>query len=160
MDFGSDHERMRQHKGRIYHYQAASMHLREYAQSLPATSQTELAVFRFPDVPPRFTERFVPVVGFRREIQERRKAKTDVLVPLATTLVALILERKKAAQRFVEWFRSQVAAVDAGELSPCWAVLHPDGSVAEPRFRKHHASEAAFLIEIRRRRTIKAAWEG
>jgi hypothetical protein len=58
----------------------------------------------------------MPITSFQREVQEERKAKTDVLVPLTTTLVAVILERKKAAQRFVEWFRSQVASIEHGEL--------------------------------------------
>jgi hypothetical protein len=36
-----------------------------------------------------------------------------MLVPLTTTLVALIRERKKAAQGSIEWFRAQVAAANA-----------------------------------------------
>jgi hypothetical protein len=116
MDFGSDRQRMRQRTVQIHHYQAAALHVREYVQSLAAHVQADLQAITFPDVPPRFTERFMPITSFRREMQEERKAKTDVLVPLATTLVALILERKKAAHRFVEWFRSQVASIEHGEL--------------------------------------------
>jgi len=116
MDFGADRVRMRQRTAQVHHYQAAALHVREYLHSLPADAQANLKAIPFPEVPPRFGERFMPVRVFQRESQEKRKAKTDVLVPLTTTLVALILERKKAAQRFVEWFGSQVASVERGEL--------------------------------------------
>jgi hypothetical protein len=116
MDFGSDPNQMRRFAGPIHHYQAASAHMREYFQLLSADVAKELVAFRFPELPTRFTERFIPITEFRREAEERRKAKTDVLVPLTTTLVALILERKKAAHRFIEWFRAQVAAANAGSL--------------------------------------------
>ncbi|MBV9896294.1 MAG: hypothetical protein JO020_19185, partial [Chloroflexi bacterium] len=116
MDYGSDRQRMRQRTMQIHHYQAAALHVREYLHSLDATARADLDTVTFPEVPPRFSERFMPATAFRRESQEDRKAKTDVLVPLVTTLVALILERKKAAQRFIDWFRSQVASVDQREL--------------------------------------------
>jgi hypothetical protein len=116
MDYGSDRQRMRQRTNQIHHYQAAALHLREYLHSLDANTRANLDTVAFPEVPAWFTERFMPAMAFVRETQEVRKAKTHVLVPLATTLVALILERKKAAQRFVDWFRSQVASVEQGEL--------------------------------------------
>jgi hypothetical protein len=116
MDYGSDRQRMRQRTSQIHHYQAAALHVREYLHSLDINARADLDAAVFPEVPPRFSERFMPATAFRRETQEDRKAKTDVLVPLATTLVALIHERKKAAHRFVEWFRSQVASVEQGEL--------------------------------------------
>jgi hypothetical protein len=116
MDFGSDRQRMRQRTGQIHRYQAAALHVREYLHSLDTDARAALQAVAFPEVPPRFGERFMPATNFLREMQEERKAKTDVLVPLTTTLVALILERKKAAERFVEWFRSQIASVEHGEL--------------------------------------------
>jgi len=100
----------------IHRYQAAALHVREYLQALGPDARADLQAVVFPEVPPRFSERFMPATTFLREMQEERKAKTDVLVPLTTTLVALILERKKAAHRFVEWFRCQVASVEHGEL--------------------------------------------
>jgi hypothetical protein len=90
--------------------------MREYFQLLSIDVAQELTPFRFPELPTRFTERFIPITEFRREAEERRKAKTDVLVPLTTTLVALIRERKKVAQRFIEWFRAQVAMANAGTI--------------------------------------------
>jgi len=116
MDYGSVRERMRQRSIQLHHYQAADLHVREYLHSLDPKAREDLKAVAFPEMPPRFNERFLPVTAFIREAREERKAKTDVLVPLTTTLVALILERKKATRRFLEWFRSQVAAVEHGEL--------------------------------------------
>ena len=116
MNYGSDRERMRQRTMQLQHYQAAALHVREYLHSLGTDGRADLKAVVFPEAPPRFNERFVPVTTFMREMREERKAKTDVLVPLTTTLVALILERKKAAQRFLEWFRAQIAAIEHGEL--------------------------------------------
>jgi hypothetical protein len=116
MDFGSDRQHMRQRTMQIHRYQASALHVREYLQALGPDARADLQAVVFPEVPPRFSERFMPATTFLREMQEERKAKTDVLVPLTTTLVGLLLERKKAAQRFVEWFRCQVASVEHGEL--------------------------------------------
>jgi hypothetical protein len=48
------------------------------------------------------------------EAQRRRKARTDVLVPITHIITALVMRRKAAAQRLVEHFRAAVADVEAG----------------------------------------------
>jgi hypothetical protein len=115
--FAQDEIAMLTYARAILHYQAvANTHLQEWYQRLSSAEQAGVAPFLLPLVPVRYVDRHIPWKQIVQGQRQRRKAKTDVLAPLGIVLVALMLERKKAAEHFVTWYRQQVARVRTGEL--------------------------------------------
>ena len=94
-------------------YQAvSSFHVQEYFEGLSAENQDALTAYAWPRLPARFVDRYVPTRVADNEAQRRRKARTDVLVPITHVITALVMRRKAAAQRLVEHFPAAVADVE------------------------------------------------
>ena len=106
--FGRDAAAMqRLEKSLTTYYSLVNRHMRDYYQHLDPAPRVELERWFLPEMPRRFIDKCVPWEANKRASEQRRKAKTDVLRPLAITLIAIALERRKAAQRFITWFRAQ-----------------------------------------------------
>jgi len=65
--------------------------------------------------------------------QQKRKAKTDVLSQCATAILALMQARHASAHRFIEWYRAQLARVEAGELTIPARLEYEDQEMDLPR---------------------------
>lgn len=93
-------------------------HVRFYLEHLEAPDRERLSVYSLPPLPPRFMERHGAgelVVG---QSQQRRKERSDILVPLYHVLVALVQLRKQAAWRMVLAYRDACQRTDVGEALP------------------------------------------
>ncbi len=116
--FGGRSEQMRRMNKTLARYSSlTATHLRGYLQELPPEQREVLEEFRLPELPARFLERYVPQSDAKRQARRRRKAQTDVLVPIAPVLLGLVLRRKAAAERLIAHHRALVARVETGEVT-------------------------------------------
>jgi hypothetical protein len=93
----------------------AATYLPDYIERLDPHERSRGRAYVLPPPPPNLL-RFC---GRQREntraAQQRRKAQSDALVPWYSILIALILQRHKAAKQMIERFRQEKARVLAGE---------------------------------------------
>jgi hypothetical protein len=80
-------------------------HVRFYLEHLAAKDRDRLSVYTLPPLPPRFMERHGAEQMLVGQSQQRRRERSDILVPLYHVLVALIQMRKQAAERMVLAYR-------------------------------------------------------
>jgi hypothetical protein len=88
-----------------------------WLEMLDEEDRIRWAARTFPRPPARFHERWNQWIRTGGESRARRKAATDVLVPLFPLLVALAQVRKQAAQRLIERFRSERQRVEQGKVT-------------------------------------------
>lgn len=93
-------------------------HLRFYLEHLEARDRDRLSIYTLPPLPPRFMERHGAEHLLVGQSQQRRRERSDILVPLYHVLVALIQLRKQAAQRMVLAYREACKRAGAGEPLP------------------------------------------
>ena len=93
-------------------------HVRFYLEHLEVPDRERLSVYRLPPLPPRFIERHGAGDLLVGQSQQRRKERSDILVPLYHVLVALIQLRKQAASRMVLAYREACQRAGAGEALP------------------------------------------
>lgn len=93
-------------------------HVRFYLEHLAANDRDRLSLYTLPPLPPRFMERHGAEHLLVGQSQQRRRERSDILVPLYHVLVALIQLRKQAAQRMVLAYRGACKRAGAGEPLP------------------------------------------
>ena len=93
-------------------------HVRFYLEHLAARDRDRLSVYTLPPLPPRFMERHGAEQMLVGQSQQRRKERSDILVPLYHVLVALIQLRKQAAERMILAYREACQRGSAGEALP------------------------------------------
>jgi hypothetical protein len=75
----------------------------------------------------------VPEAEHRAAAQHQRKAKTDVVSECATAILALMLARYPSMDRFIRWYREQIARIETGELSVPTRLVYADDQLDLPR---------------------------
>jgi hypothetical protein len=93
-------------------------HVRFYVEHLPPKDRNRFAAYILPPLPPRFMERHGAEQMLVGQSQQRRRERSDILVPLYHVLVALIQLRKQAAERMIRAFRQACLGAEAGEELP------------------------------------------
>lgn len=93
-------------------------HVRFYLEHLETLDRERLSAYTLPPLPPRFMERHGAEHRLVGQSQQRRKERSDILVPLYHVLVALIQLRKQAAERMVLAYREACQRAEAGEALP------------------------------------------
>jgi hypothetical protein len=93
-------------------------HVRFYVEHLPPKDRGRFAAYILPPLPPRFMERHGAEQMLVGQSQQRRKERSDILVPLYHVLVTLIQLRKQAAERMVLAYREACKRAEAGEALP------------------------------------------
>lgn len=93
-------------------------HVRFYLEHLETPDRERLSIYTLPPLPPRFMERHGAEDLLVGQSQQRRKERSDILVPLYHVLVALIQLRKQAAERMVLSYREACQRGCAGEALP------------------------------------------
>jgi hypothetical protein len=119
---------------RLRKYAAAvNHHLGDYRERLSPEDLTRVAHLLLPAMPKQFRYRFVPEAEQRVVTQRKRKAKTDVISECATAILALMLARYPSMERFIGWYRQQLARIDSGELSVPVRLVYEDHQLDLPR---------------------------
>ncbi len=93
-------------------------HVRFYIEHLPKEQRGRFSTYLLPPLPPRFVEQHGAEHMLVGQSQQRRKARSDILVPLYHVLVTLIHLRKQAAQRMVQAYQEACKRAEAGEELP------------------------------------------
>jgi hypothetical protein len=133
-EWGRDTELMRALTGMLNVYAStANHHLLEYRERLSAEDQERVGHLLLPPLPHQFRHRFLPLQEQRILTQRRRKSKTDVLSQCATAILALMQARQASAHRFIQWYREQLARVEAGELTIPAGLQYEDQEMDLPR---------------------------
>jgi len=91
---------------------------RTYVDSLEPQDRDRLAPYVLPPLPPRFIEQHGGEQRLVAQSQQRRKDRSDIIVPLYHVLVALIQLRKQAAERMILAFREACKQAEAGSALP------------------------------------------
>ena len=102
----------------------ANRHLRRFLETLNARERQAWEPYVLPPPPVNLADRY----GQRRAAvalaQQRRKAQSDVLVPLFPLLVQVVQFRKQAVERLLHTFRQECACALAGEIALPHAFAH------------------------------------
>ncbi len=91
------------------------LYLLGYLEQLTQEQRTRVGPHILPRFPRRFLRQHFSDAAFREDVRQRRKARSDVLVPLHSLLVALVRLRKQAAERMLQAFEMARAQVLEGE---------------------------------------------
>jgi len=119
---------------RLRKYAAAvNHHLGDYRERLSRQDLGRIGYLLLPPLPKQFRYRFVPEAEQRAATQRKRKAKTDVISECATAVLALMLARYPSMDRFIGWYRKQIARIEAGELSVPARLVYQDEQLDLPR---------------------------
>jgi len=86
-------------------------HLPDYLEKLTPQQYVKVKPHILPCLPRRFRQQYVPSAVHREEAKQRRKAKTDLVAPLHTLLVALVQMRKQQMQRLRTAYQEALAQV-------------------------------------------------
>ena len=132
--WGRDTDLMQTLTIRLRKYAAAvNHHLGDYRERLSRDDLARVGYFLLPPLPKQFRYRFVPEAAQRAAAQRQRKAKTDVVSECATAILALMLARYPSADRFIRWYRDQIARIETGELSIPARLVYEDDELDLPR---------------------------
>jgi hypothetical protein len=119
---------------RLRKYAAAvNHHLGDYRERLSRDDLIRVEQWLLPALPKQFRHRFVPEAEQRAVAQRTRKAKTDVVSECATAILALMLARYPSMERFIGWYRQQLARIESGELSIPVRLVYEDHQLDLPR---------------------------
>lgn len=74
-------------------------HIPAYLEKLNPRQYAHVKPYVLPRLPRKFLQKYLPTTASREGEKQRRKEKSDVLVPLHTLLIALVRFRKQSIQR-------------------------------------------------------------
>jgi hypothetical protein len=112
---------------------AVNHHLADYRERLSPDALARVSHLLLPAMPKQFRYRFVPEAEQRAVAQRKRKTKTDVISECATAILALMLARYPSMDRFIRWYRQQLARIESGELSIPTRLVYEDDQLDLPR---------------------------
>jgi integrase len=104
----------------------ATRHLPGYLQRLETQNRLRLKAYVLPPLPHAFRQKYFPDAQFTAASQAKRKANTDVLVPLYPVLRQLVRFRKQLADRTITAIREACRQVEAGEATLPFRFQHSD----------------------------------
>jgi hypothetical protein len=95
----------------------SSIHLRAYLEGLSVRERTRWEQYALPPLPTSFLEKHgIPQAAYAGS-EQRRKERSDVLVPLFPLLVEIAQLRKQAAERLIKVFRAYRDRAISGEIT-------------------------------------------
>jgi hypothetical protein len=149
--WGRDTELMRTLTIRLRKYAAAvNHHVADYRERLTREDQVRVDTLLLPPLPKQFRPRFVPTAEQVAAAQRQRKAKTDVISECATAMLALMLARYPTMERFIRWYRRQIARIESGELAIPVHLMYEDDQLDLPR---QPGPDAVNVEELRWRKS-------
>lgn len=95
----------------------ASVHMRAHLEGLNPRQQVIWQPYALPPLPTGFIEKQAQRKTVEAASKERRKAQSDVILPLFPLLVEIAQLRKQAAERLVKEFQRQRDRALAGEIA-------------------------------------------
>src|SRR5258708_968261 len=103
-----------------------SKYLPDFLPRMEPTLRKRLQPHVLPPLPPRFRERYDDKREVDLRSQQRRKERSDILVPLYHVLVALIQLRKQTAERMLQAYYLARRQAESGEVSLPYAFSYED----------------------------------
>lgn len=104
----------------------ATRHLPSYLQRLDPSDRLRMKAYVLPPLPHAFRQKYFPDAQFTAASQAKRKANSDVLVPLYPVLRQLVRFRKQLADRTFATIREAARQVEAGEATLPFRFQHSD----------------------------------
>src|SRR5713101_7547889 len=101
-------------------------HFPRYLQRLNTTDRSRMQVYALPSLPYDFMRKQFPVRSRTAAQQAKRKAQSDVLVPLYPVLRQLVRFRKQLAERTFRAVQEACHKVEAGEALLPFSFSHTD----------------------------------
>ncbi len=105
------------------------VHLRTYFARLSEEDERRMTPYRLPQAPGRFLVKHGVLRAVNAETEQRRKARSDILVPLYPVLVCFIQWRHQAARRLIGVYRDVCRRVREEHLSLPYSFEYDDTSV-------------------------------
>lgn len=105
---------------------AATLHVPHYLSRLDAPDRLRLQAYAPPPFPHDLAERYFPYKSMLAVQEAKRKAHSDILVPLYPVLRQLIRFRKQVTERMVLAIREAQRLVEAGEAVLPFHFEHTD----------------------------------
>ncbi len=103
-----------------------SGHFPRYLQRLTSADRQRMQQYTLPPLPPDFQKKMFPNKRIRAQQQIKRKAQSDILVPLYPVLRQLVRFRKQLAERTLLAIREARCKVEAGEATLPYHFQHHD----------------------------------
>ena len=117
-DFLSKTQLLKNRRAWVLAYSSVSTgHLPRYLQRLDAADRSRMQTYALPPLPYDFLRQHFPYRSVKQAQQARRKAQSDILVPLYPVLRQLVRFRKQLAERTLLAIREARRKVEAGEAS-------------------------------------------
>lgn len=101
-------------------------HFPQYLQLLTLEERQRMQVYTLPSLPPDYRKRYFPHKSRQAKREARRKADTDILVPLYPVLRQLVRFRKQLAERVLRAIREARHKVETGEEALPFHFEHTD----------------------------------
>jgi hypothetical protein len=86
-----------------------------YVEQLTTRQRAQIEYALLPRLPYRFVQQYFSDAALRDGQEQRRKSKSDILVPLHTLLIALVRFRKQESWRLFQTFQAAKEQVQSGE---------------------------------------------
>ncbi len=126
-DFLSKTNLMKNRRAWVLAYSSVSTgHFPRYLQRLDAVDRSRMQTYAFPPLPADFLRKYFPYSSVKQAQQAKRKAQSDVLVPLYPVLRQLVRFRKQLAERTLLAIHEARRKVEAGEASLPFSFSHTD----------------------------------
>src|SRR5260370_1541956 len=120
-----------------------SGHFPRYLQRLTSADRQRMQQYTLPPLPPDFQKKMFPNKRIRAQQQIKRKAQSDILVPLYPVLRQLVRFRKQLAERTLLAIREARCKVEAGETTLPYHFQHHD---AIPKANRYTTSISEVQI--------------
>lgn len=101
-------------------------HIPSYLQRLDSKARLRMQSYALPLMPPRFVRQYGGEVSLAATSQAKRKAQSDILVPLYPVLRQLVRLRKQLMERTLQTIREAQRRVDVGEAELPFHFEHID----------------------------------
>lgn len=101
-------------------------HIPRYFLRLTLPDRLRMQQYAFPPLPPDLRRDHVHLRGIKVAQQARRKAQSDILVPLYPVLRQMIRFRKELAERTIQAIREARRKAEAGEVELPFRFSHTD----------------------------------
>ena len=101
-------------------------HIPSYLQQLDSQERLHIKSYALPLMPPRFVRQYGGEVSLAATSQAKRKAQSDILVPLYPVLRQLVRLRKQLMERTLHTIRQAQRQVEMGEAELPFHFQHTD----------------------------------